>query len=100
MEGLVLGVEWKLTLRGCGAYFGCSPVECFAGVDEVVECPHGLFHRTSAIRSVSIDEIYIFQLETFESEVSAFDDTLAGETDVIDKSVAMGLTPVNLFRLL
>lgn len=87
-------------MRGCGAYLGSSPVECFAGVDEVVECPDGFFHGTSAVRSVSIDEINIVQLETFESEMSAFDDTFAGKTEVIGKFLAIGLTPVNLFCLL
>lgn len=65
----------------------------------MVECTHGFFHGTSAIRSMGVDKVYIVELEPFESEVGAFDDTLAGETNVIDCSLAIGLTPVDLFHL-
>lgn len=85
-----------------GEPFGCAPVECFAGVDDVVECSDGFFDWGVTIRPVGVDDVDIAELEALESGVGSFDQMLAGETDVVD-SVAggwecgVGATPVDLW---
>lgn len=45
---------------------------------------------------MGVDKVYIVELKTFQSEMSALDNTLAGKTKVVDDLLAIGLTPVYL----
>ena len=57
-----------------GVPFGGSPVEGFAGVYYVVEGSDGLFNGGVAVGTVGIDQIYVFEAETFERGVDSFND--------------------------
>jgi hypothetical protein len=80
-----------------GTYLGCSPVEGLSCLNKIIERSDDFLHRTSAIRSMRIDDIYIVQLQTFEGEFRSLDDAFSGETEVVDDSFAVGLAPVDLF---
>lgn len=45
---------------------------------------------------MGVDDIDVFELETFERRPSAFDDVFARETVVIDEDFAVRETPVKL----
>lgn len=48
---------------------------------------------------MGVDKVYIVELKTFQSEMSALDNTLAGKTKIVDDLLAIGLTPVYLFYI-
>ena len=57
-----------------GGPLGCSPVEGLTVVDEVVESAHDLLHGGIAVGTMSVDDVYVWQVQTLEREVHALDD--------------------------
>src|SRR5215207_7299915 len=63
----------------CRRPFRGAPVERFSPFDDVVHCPDGLFDGRGFIRTVTVDQVNVIELQPFEGPMNAFDESLAVE---------------------
>jgi len=79
--------------------FAGSPVKCLAAVDDVVVGSDCLFDRCVAIRTVSVDQVEILEIQAFQTAINALNDVFAGLSIIIYWVVAMSGTPIDLVLL-
>ena len=56
--------------------FGCAPVQGFAPFNDVVHSPDGFFNGRGCIGAVTVDQVHVIELQTFERAIDAFNETL------------------------
>src|SRR5215213_8313246 len=63
----------------CRRPFRGAPVNGFSPFDDVVHRPDGLFDGCGPIWTMTVDQVNILELQSFEGAIDAFDEPLAVE---------------------
>ena len=82
-----------------GIPFRSSPIKRFARIDDMVESSDCLFNGSIAVRSVSIDQVDVFQLQTLEGRINTLNDVFTREAKIVDWIFSKGTSPIYLVNV-